>query len=308
MHLPDHYLDPFTAATTALLSGGAVTYALVRLRSQPATNILPAAAVGAGIFAAQMINFPVASGTSGHLVGGALAGMLLGPWAGLLTMAVVLAVQAVVFGDGGILALGANILNMGVIGVGIGAIMDQSLRHFGCHWLGQCVGAGCHWLCQCFAAALAAWLSVMAAALGCAIEMSLSGPASATDVVPAMLSIHALIGFGEAAITAPVVFVAFAAPSRVRHAHAGLFLAAIIVVALAPFASSLPDGLESVAESLSVQPNDTTLIPSLFAEYALPGIPWPPAATVLAGLLGVALTYYLTTSITEKSRRIDLRE
>ena len=103
------------------LSGGAVTYALFRLRRQAAAKALSIAATGALIFAAQMVNFPIATGTSGHLLGGALSGMLLGPWAGLLAMTAVLAVQAVVFGDGGILALGANVLNMGVIGVLVGA-------------------------------------------------------------------------------------------------------------------------------------------------------------------------------------------
>ena len=106
MHLPDHYLDPLTCAATAVLSGGAITYALIRVRHEPATKVFAAAATSAAIFAVQMINFPVASGTSGHLLGGVLAGVLLGPWAGLLAMAAVLLVQAVIFGDGGVLALG----------------------------------------------------------------------------------------------------------------------------------------------------------------------------------------------------------
>ena len=130
MHLPDHYLDPATAGATAIISGGALAYEMARVRSEAANgNALntsaQAAAVGAAIFAAQMVNFPVAAGTSGHVVGGALAGLLLGPWVGLLTMAAVLTVQAVVFGDGGIIALGANILNMGVIGVAIGVSANR---------------------------------------------------------------------------------------------------------------------------------------------------------------------------------------
>jgi cobalt/nickel transport system permease protein len=282
MHLPDHYLDPVTTATTALLAGGAVSYALVRIRSEPAQKMLSAAAVGTAIFAAQMINFPIDSGTSGHLIGGALAGILLGPWAGLLTMTVVLAVQAVVFGDGGILALGANILNMGVISVGIGALARRTIQL-----------SACHWLCQCFSAAIASWLSVIAAAFACALELAVSGVAPAVEVVPVMLSTHALIGIGEAGITALVVAVAYGTLPVPRRTHTAFLLAAIIIAALSPFASQLPDGLESVADSLTLNTHNVAPLPSLLSDYAIPGISWQPAATVLAGLIGVALVYSL---------------
>jgi cobalt/nickel transport system permease protein len=240
-----------------------------------------------------MVNFPIAAGTSGHLVGGAMAGMLLGPWAGLLSMSAVLIVQAVVFGDGGIFALGANVLNMGVIGVAVGAAVERLLV------APRAKSAG-SLLTRASAAALAGWLSIVLAALACAIEMAVSGAASAGEVVTDMLGVHALIGLAEAAITALVVTVgAYGAAhwprqsaAHERYGFSTILLPVIIVVALAPFASPLPDGLESVAERLrSLELRDTATIPSVFADYAIPGIAWLSAATILAGMLGVALVY-----------------
>jgi cobalt/nickel transport system permease protein len=297
MHLPDHFLDPATMAVSAVLSGGAVTYALVRVRSEAASKALPAAGLAAGIFAAQMVNFPIATGTSGHLLGGALAGMILGPWAGLLAMSAVLAVQAIAFGDGGILALGANILNMGLIGVAIGVLVQRLL-------VALRLTSADHRAIQAAAAALAGWLSVITAALACAIEMAVSGTSSAGEVVPAMLGVHALIGLAEGAITAAFVtacayaamFCSWRRVATDRYAsRVALICAVIIVVALAPLASTLPDGLESVAEKLSwIELPAVAAVPPLFADYAVPGVAWPPASTVLAGLLGVVLVYSVT--------------
>ncbi len=277
MHLPDHYLDPITSAATAVLSGGAITYALVRLRRDPSTRIAPIAATSACIFAAQMINFPIASGTSGHLVGGALAGVLLGPWAGLIAMASVLAVQAIILGDGGIAALGANILNMGILGVTVGTASRAV------PW----VHLGSPNVQRAFTAAIAAWLSVVLAALACALEMAASGAAAAADVVPAMLAVHALIGLPEAAITATVIALAGYAvsprttsPPFALHDFAGshasqsigrqckwAFALATILIALSPFASTLPDGLEHVAANLNLSDHTATdLAPASAAE------------------------------------------
>jgi cobalt/nickel transport system permease protein len=262
MHLPDHYLDPTTAAATAALSGGAVAYAIVRLRREPTVRIAPIAATSAFIFAAQMVNFPIAGGASGHLVGGALAGILLGPWAGLIAMTSVLAVQAIILGDGGIAALGANILNMGVLCVLVGAACRAV----------PLIRRGTSRVHQAIAAAIAAWLSVVLAALACAIEMVASGVAAAAEVIPAMLGIHALIGLPEAAISAAVIALAgYATSPRVTslpsanhhlassHAPPSIgrqckwaFAMAAILIALSPFASTLPDGLERVAANLNL--------------------------------------------------------
>ena len=117
MHIPDGFLDPGVAAAPASVSAGAVAYGLRRAEATLDDRAVPLLGVtGAFVFAAQMLNFPVAGGTSGHLLGAALAAVLLGPWLACLVIAVVLDAQAFVFADGGITALGANVLNMGVIG------------------------------------------------------------------------------------------------------------------------------------------------------------------------------------------------
>ncbi|MEX2137922.1 MAG: energy-coupling factor ABC transporter permease [Pirellulales bacterium] len=269
MHLPDHYLDPTISAATALLSGGAVMYALVRIRREGTTKVVPLAATSAVIFAAQMVNFPVAANVSGHVIGGAAAGLLLGPWAGLIAMAIVLTVQAVLFGDGGILALGANLLNMGVLAVWLGVAVDRL------------VGAASPVMAaRPLAAALVGWLSVVLAALACALQMVASGAASAADIVPAMLGIHAIIGISEAAATALVAVVAIAvtrrapgglsrgevcldraagAPRLLRSLSAWAFATAVMIGALSPLASTLPDGLEHVAAVLNMPDHESTV-------------------------------------------------
>jgi len=145
--------------------------------------------MAAFIFAAQMINFPVPGGTSGHLLGGVLAGVVLGPWAGTVVLALVLAVQCLVFQDGGLTALGANIVNMALIGCAFSAFLYSGLRRliprFG----------------PTATAALCAWLSVVLAAAACSAELALSGASPFRIVFPAMVAVHTFIGVGEALIT-----------------------------------------------------------------------------------------------------------
>jgi cobalt/nickel transport system permease protein len=142
-----------------------------------------------------MLNFPVAGGTSGHLVGGALAAILLGPWAGLLVMTCVLLVQAIVFQDGGITALGANVLNMGIISVFVGyyvyRLVSELLKG---KRLAEPVGGF-----------VAGWASIVVAAVACAVELALSGTSPLGVALPAMAGVHALIGIGEGLITALVL-------------------------------------------------------------------------------------------------------
>jgi len=158
------------------------------LKQNAVKKIQQTAVVAAFIFAAQMVNFPVALGTSGHLLGGVLAAIVLGPWLGMLAITAVLAVQATIFADGGILALGANILNMAVIGT-IGSyylyniVVVKIIKN------------------KTLAIALVSWLSVVLAASACAIELAISKTISFNLVLPAMLSVHALIGIGEALLT-----------------------------------------------------------------------------------------------------------
>lgn len=198
VHIPDGLIDAPVAAGAAVLAAGAVAVSIRGARAQLDDRTAPLAGLTAVfIFAAQMMNFPVGAGTSGHLIGAALAAVLVGPYTAVLVLTVVLTVQALVFADGGLTALGLNVLNMGVIAVlvawavfrGVTALLPHSRT---------AVVAG---------AAVAAWASVVAASLGFVAEYALGGtaPFSVTAVLAAMGGVHALIGIGEAIITALVV-------------------------------------------------------------------------------------------------------
>jgi cobalt/nickel transport system permease protein len=158
--------------------------------------------MAAFIFAAQMFNFQVAGGTSGHLLGGVLAAVLLGPWVGTLVMACVVAVQGLMFSDGGLLVMGANIFNMGIIGTLGGYAIYRSLAAvLGGEERGRIPAAG-----------VAAWVSVVAAAVSMSLQLAVSGTSPLEIVLPAMVGVHVLIGIGEALIT--VAALGFIAATR----------------------------------------------------------------------------------------------
>jgi cobalt/nickel transport system permease protein len=192
MHIPDGFLDAKTFVTLDVAGAGFVAVAAARVRRALNERAVPLMAVlAAFIFAAQMLNFPVAGGTSGHFGGGALAAVLLGPWAGVLVMTLVLVIQALAFGDGGILALGANVVNMGVVapfvGYGLYYLVRRVWRGESGRFVGSFVGA---------------WLAVVAAATACALELAISGTTPLAVVLPAMVGVHAIIGLGEGLVTA----------------------------------------------------------------------------------------------------------
>ena len=195
MHIPDGFLSPDVAVATGAVAVGAVAYSLRRAEDLLDDRRIPLVGVtGAFVFAAQMLNFPVAGGTSGHFLGAALAAILLGPWLACLVLAVVITTQAFMFADGGITALGANILNMGVIG----ALCTGSLM-LGARRLARSQGA------LLAVAAGGAWLAVMAGAAATSAELAISGTVPLATVLPAMLGVHALIGVGEAVVTVAAV-------------------------------------------------------------------------------------------------------
>ena len=215
MHIPDGFLTPEVAAVCAVPAIGAVGYGLRRASRELDERRVPLLGVTAAfVFAAQMLNFPVAGGTSGHFLGAALAAILLGPWLAGLVLAVVLAVQSFVFADGGVTALGANILNMGVIGaLVVGGLMVGAQRV-----LPQRRGAFLA------VAGVGAWLAVMAGATATAVELAISGTVPLGTVLPAMLGVHTLIGVGEAVITvAAVSAVMSTRPDVVRALPQGAF-------------------------------------------------------------------------------------
>lgn len=213
MHIPDGFINSGTAAATWAASAGGLGYAVRRVNRELTERQVPLMGVTAAfIFAAQMLNFTVAGGTSGHLLGGALAAILLGPWAGMLVLTSVLAVQALLFQDGGLLALGANILNMAVVGVLVGWLAYAALR-----WLLGDRPAGS--LASGF---VAGWLSVVVASLLAAAELAISGMSPWGLVVPAMASVHMLIGVGEGLITVGVLaFLRAARPDLIALNRAG---------------------------------------------------------------------------------------
>jgi cobalt/nickel transport system permease protein len=196
MHIPDGFLSTGTAVATWVASAGGVGYAVRRVNRELSERQVPLMGVTAAfIFAAQMMNFTVVGGTSGHLLGGALAAILLGPWAGMLVLTSVLAVQALLFQDGGLLALGANVLNMAIVGVLVGWLVYNSARRL----LGDRTWAT---MASGFAAA---WLSVVIASLVAAAELAISGTSPWGVALPAMGLVHMLIGIGEGLITVGVL-------------------------------------------------------------------------------------------------------
>lgn len=196
MHIPDGFLDTRTLITTAVVSAGAVGYGIKKANEKLGERQVPLMGLTAAfIFAAQMLNFPVVGGTSGHFLGAVLAAVLLGPWLACLMMAVVLVIQCLGFADGGLTALGANIFNMGVMGGIVCYYLFMALKKV----LPQTKSG--------FLAAVAAtsWLSVVLASAFCALELAISGTSPLGLVLPAMVGVHGLIGVGEAIITTAVV-------------------------------------------------------------------------------------------------------
>ncbi len=285
MHIPSSMLHGAVCPVTATISAIGLT-ATAALAAQACKKPSAAhfGAVTAFIFAAQMVNFPVQNGTSGHLLGGVLATALLGLPFGVLSLALVLAVQSLVFSDGGITTLGANVLNMSLIGAGLGGLIAQFLK------------SPSRNVSKLPALALASWVSVVLASLACSAELALGGAATFAKAAPAMLGSHVLIGLGEALITAA----AFLVFSRFEETNANtvpqkawpvLTAAALIGLLLSPFASSYPDGLEWVAARYHFLHQSAPSFVAPLANYTVPGIAHPFVSTGLAGLIGTGICF-----------------
>jgi cobalt/nickel transport system permease protein len=320
VHIPDGFIDVPTAVTTGVISLGVVAYAVRKTSKNLGERTIPLLGVTAAfIFAAQMLNFPVAGGTSGHFLGAMLAVALLGPWAASIVLTVVLVVQALGMADGGITALGANVFNMGVIAVFVGfgifyllkKVLPRSLAGY------------------LIAFSVASWVSVPLAAAAASLELAVSGTVPLGVALPAMVSVHMIIGLGEAIIaTALVAAVLVARPDlvktfdlpleSVRRAPGQLSLrpsgrarfwsfvvgALVVAVALAvfvsPFASGSPDGLERVAgdkgfETAAAEQPVWRFSP--LGDYQLPGLANEKAATAVAGLLGTVVLFALVVLV-----------
>jgi cobalt/nickel transport system permease protein len=197
LHIADGFLSPPVIGITWAVAIALIALALKQVQTEYQDRTVPLMGVCAAfIFAAQMINFPIIGGTSGHLLGGTLAGALLGPWAGTLVMTAVFIVQGVLFQDGGLTVMGANIFNMGLIGTFGGYYLFRVIRRL----VGQNKLSG-----MVVSTAIAAWISVVVAAAVTAIQLGLSGTAPFGVALVAMVGWHLLIGIGEAMITVTTV-------------------------------------------------------------------------------------------------------
>src|SRR5215472_4804475 len=194
MHLPDGFLDAKTALLTTGAAGAGVGIALRQARATLAPRQMPMLGLAAAfVFAAQMLNFPVVGGTSGHLVGGVLTAILLGPSAAVLVITCVLIVQCLMFADGGLTALGANVFNMAIVSVCGGYFVFRLIRRL-------IPTAEEHRSTVC-AAAFAGWVGTVLASVSCAGQLALSKTVPWSIAFPAMANVHMLIGIGEGLAT-----------------------------------------------------------------------------------------------------------
>lgn len=323
MHAPDGFLNAGTALVTGVLAVVAVAFALRQSREQLRDRVIPLAGITAAfVFAAQMFNFPVVAGTTGHLIGAALAAILLGPSVGTVVVTVVVVVQALAFADGGITALGYNVLNMAVIPAYGGYAVFRLVRRVLPKSTGGVIGAT--WI--------ASWASVVMASIGFSTQwlFGATAPVSFDDVFVAMVGIHALIGIGEAIISSLAVGAVMASrPDLVYGASdldtpvrsetkvgarafvvGGLLVVLVFAVVVSQFAVDEPDGLERVAEEAGFidSAEEHALSGSLFADYATAGIKDESFSLAVAGVVGTLVTLLVVLGMFLGARRSKSRD
>ena len=319
MHIPDGYINLVTSAGTGVLALGGLGTALKRSGRRLGEKQIPLAGLTAAfVFALQMINFPVGAGTSGHLLGGALAAILLGPSLGIVVVAVVVIVQALLFADGGVTALGLNILNMAVITAPVGWAVFRGVMKFAPRNTASAV----------VATMVAAWVSMLLSSTAFVAEYAVGGQGGVAlgSVLAAMTGVHAVIGIGEGLISSVLVGAVLAVrpdlvmattdlglartsttPSRRTvggFVGAGLIGALLLVLVVAPLASPDPDGLEAVASETGLA--DTAAdhpIGGPLADYGVAGLEDERARTVIAGAIGVVVTFLAGFGLIALTRR-----
>ncbi|MBC7272002.1 MAG: energy-coupling factor ABC transporter permease [Streptomyces sp.] len=336
MHVPDGFIDAPTSVATGVIAAGAVAVSLRGARRELDERTAPLAGlVAAFVFAVQMLNFPVAAGTSGHLLGGALAAILVGPYTGVLCVSVVLLMQGILFADGGLTALGVNITNMAIVTTvvayalfrGLVKVLPRTRRTVT------------------VASFVAALVSVPASALAFTAMYAVGGTTDVSigKVATAMVGVHLLIGLGEAAITALTVGaviavrpdlvygargltqrlklrvngelvdapaaepepVAVAARSPRRVWIAGLVTSLVLAGFVSFYASADPDGLEKVASDNGIdeKAEDHGLADSPLADYGVKDVDDARLSGGLAGVTGVGLTVVAGTGVFWAVRR-----
>ena len=285
MHIPQSMLQgsicPITAALSIFGVGAAGYASTLNVKKPSATSF---GAVTALIFALQMLNFPINGGTSGHLLGGVLASALLGAPLGILAITFVVAIQALVFSDGGLTVLGANILNMAIIGAGLGGFIYE---------------LGCKRVTTSFARltclGLAAWCSVVLASLTVSIQLAIDGQIAFAAVVPAMVGTHAIIGIGETVITLFCYHLLHASIegsiTQSPRRAVPVLAASVVALLLAPFASVSPDGLEWVAEKYQFLHAGAPAFVGVMPDYVFPWTEHAHVSTWIAGAVGMVLCF-----------------
>jgi cobalt/nickel transport system permease protein len=301
-----------TAVATGAVSVGTVGIALRQAKDELADKMIPLAGITAAfIFAAQMFNFPVAAGTTGHLLGAALAAILLGPSVGVIVVTIVVVIQALAFADGGLTALGYNILNMAVIPAYGGYAAFRLFRRWLPKTTGGVVGA----------TGLAAWASVVMSSVAFSVEwlFGATAPVSFDMVLLAMVGVHGLIGIGEALISGLAVAAVLVSRSDLVKGASdlsrsqladtkvmtktfvigGALVALLFAAVVSQFAVDNPDGLERVAEDTGFisSAGDHALRRSVFADYATAGISNETLSLAVAGVVGTLVTLAVAAGI-----------
>ena len=291
MHVPDGFMNVTMSAATGVISFGTL-WAYIRSAKDLIADkfIALTGMMSALIFVLQMINFPVAAGTSGHLLGGALAVIVLGPRLGLICLSVVVIIQSLLFADGGLSALGVNVLNM--------AIVTSATSWFIVKYWIKFIGKNRTSIVS--VSVLAGILSVVFSSIAFTIQYAIGGTISIPvgTVLLAMVTTHFIIGFGEGIITALIVTLLIRVRPDLIYAYErsnenttkvsfyGLFIILILLLSLiTPFASSSPDGLESVAEEFGFTQTDGVVL--LLDDYGISAVNNDFISTVLSALLGV---------------------
>jgi cobalt/nickel transport system permease protein len=307
MHIPDGFLSVLVSLVLWVISIVIVGYALKRVGRDLGERQVPLMGVlAAAIFAGQMLNFAVAGGTSGHLMGSAIATILVGPWAAILIMTSVVSIQALVFQDGGLLVLGANIFNMAIIGV----LVSNMAYHAALRITGVRKGS------ILVSGFIAAWLSIEITSLAVALQLAISGTSPASLAIPAMAGVHALIGIGEGLITSGALAFLLASRPDLVHREDSLqgggkiawvfgLLVTLVLIIISPLASTKPDGLEWVAMRYDFMGRAQEPLYQIVPDYVVPGVSNDAVATILAGILGVLLVFGVgvTLAISRRNRQ-----
>ena len=291
MHVPDGFINAQVSAATGIISLGTLWAYIRNAKNLVADKLIALTGMmSALIFVLQMINFPIAAGTSGHLLGGALAVIVLGPSLGVICISIVVVIQSLLFADGGLSALGVNVLNM--------AIITSLTGWFTITLWKKLFGESQFTLIS--GSVIAGLLSVVFSSIAFVLEYAIGGTVSVPlgNVLIAMISTHLLIGLGEGVITALIVSLLLRVRSDLVYVNSkknksntlstsyGVFIALILSLTLVtPYASSSPDGLESVASDFGFEETDGVVL--LLEDYGISSINNNFVSTTLSALLGI---------------------